>query len=66
MNNAKRCWSCGKGTMVNQGKYSQCSECGATWNEVPVFSFGGLVIEPIAKNAPATKYRPYRRKVSRR
>lgn len=31
----KQCWSCGQVTMVNQGKYCLCSNCGATWNHVP-------------------------------
>ena len=31
----KDCWSCNsKGTMVAKGSYYQCSECGATWNEM--------------------------------
>lgn len=35
----KQCWSCGKVTMVNKGDYYLCSECGATWNELPTPTF---------------------------
>lgn len=30
-----QCWACGKVPMVDRGAYYQCSECGATWNNVP-------------------------------
>ena len=31
----KVCWSCGKATMVSKGNYSQCTSCGATYNDIP-------------------------------
>jgi len=63
MNYTKQCWSCGKDTMVNQGDYHQCSECGATWNEPPHggeyldierrrgATGGGLKYSPVIKRA---------------
>lgn len=54
----KVCWSCGKDTMVNKGNYFECSECGATWNEVPAPTVDSLVIEPVYKGRRNKKYRP--------
>lgn len=34
MDYSKECWYCHKRTMVAKGNYFQCSECGATWNEM--------------------------------
>jgi len=61
MDYSKVCWLCGKETMVNKGSYSQCSSCGATWNELPILGEfidierhrggqgGGLRYEPVKK-----------------
>lgn len=62
MDYTKECWFCGKKALVPKGTYYQCSECGATWNEVPVCHFNGLVIEPVDSHTRDTKYRPYRRR----
>ena len=43
---SKKCWSCGKSTMVSRGDCFQCSECGATWNPVPGTGIGALAAEP--------------------
>jgi len=48
--------------MAPKGNYYQCSECGATWNEVPASLFDGLVVEPVGHYRQDTKYRPYRRR----
>ena len=58
----KTCWSCGKDAMRDKGDYSQCSECGATWNELPVAHFEGLVIEKVDEGGRDTKYRPYKKR----
>ncbi len=30
-----RCWNCGSTAMENKGNFFQCSDCGATWNDLP-------------------------------
>jgi len=57
----KQCWFCGKRAMVPKGNYFQCSECGATWNDLPAPGFF-IDIEP--KHDQATKgtsYSPVRK-----
>jgi len=31
----KKCWNCGSSNMVSRGDYSQCLDCGATYNDTP-------------------------------
>lgn len=44
-NYSKKCWCCGKISMVNRGDCFQCSECGATWNKVTSSGQPALIIE---------------------
>ena len=56
------CWYCGKASMVQKGDYYQCSECGATWNEVPdLGTYQGIVRERGAQDG-GTKYKPKRQR----
>ena len=32
---SKVCWYCGKPTVFPVKSYFECTDCGATWNEVP-------------------------------
>jgi len=34
----KVCWFCGNNTMKLRGKYYECANCGATYNDIPELS----------------------------
>jgi len=38
-----QCWSCHSFDMKDKGTYSQCRNCGATWNEVPALTIPPVV-----------------------
>jgi len=62
MDNTKKCWYCGKDTMVNEGDYYQCVACGATWNSVPSCGASALNLtpEPIRNDVGAIIRHAYR------
>ena len=62
MNFTKQCWSCGKETVFPIKNYYECTECGATYNELPPPSPFDLVEEPIAPYTRETKYRLSRKR----
>lgn len=63
MRHNKVCWNCGKDTMVNKGDYYQCSECGATWNELPTLgAFIDIQRRPGGMDG-TSRYEPVKKRV---
>jgi len=60
MDFTKTCWYCGKNTMEPYNGFYACSNCGATWNEVPKIDTATVLTEH--DNATGgIKYRPSKR-----
>lgn len=63
MTHRKQCWVCGKVTLVDKGDYYQCSECGATWNDLPALGEFVDIKRERGANDGRLKYTPVRKTV---
>lgn len=66
MNYDEQCWYCGSRSMESKGSYSLCTQCGATYNNLPTGGVLPVIIvgEKTGRHprvGEATAYRPHGR-----